>query len=127
MIITMWLLSFSFYYDIVWLAVVANLVFTFMLYFGGTGPCFVWTNEVAEPFVVGLSLMAGWLISITVSKLFPYLYQYLPLYWTPMTQTIAGTVLFVLYRPFFIETKDKSTQAIRDEFARFKYNIFRTD
>jgi len=52
-IIMMWILAIAFYFEIIPLAIAANLCFCFILYFSSVGVAFVWPNECAQPFVCG--------------------------------------------------------------------------
>jgi hypothetical protein len=124
-IVLMWVLSISFYWEIIPLAVGANLAFSFVLYFSCIGVCYVWPNECAQPFVCGLGICVNWILKSLVSEILPYIYEGLPLYFTPLIMSAAGTVCFIFMRPLFIETKGKSIQAIADEFARFEYSLLK--
>ena len=74
-IICMWLLAFSFYFNFVNLAVCVNLVFIFTLYFGINGICYVFVNELSEPFTVGIGFGVGWGMRAVVGLLLPYMYD----------------------------------------------------
>ena len=123
--ICMALMALSFYYDWVWLAIASNLVYCFILYFGTLGITYVLTNEISEPFVIGLGCATNWGTKSLISYLLPTIYDNLPLYWTPMIQAMAGLFMWVLIRPLYLESKGKSCKEISDEYAAFKYSIFR--
>lgn len=77
-VICMWLLSFAFYFDLVYFAVAVNLVFIFILYCGQNGITFVFVNELSEPFVVGVGFALSWSLRSLLGIILPILYQNLP-------------------------------------------------
>ena len=58
--LAMWAMALAFYYNWVGLAVAANLVYCFTLYFGMNGLVYVYMNEISEPFVVGIGFAVSW-------------------------------------------------------------------
>ena len=85
---------------------------------------FIWPNEVAQPFVIGLGYACNWFVKSIVSKLIPLLYNNLELYWLPLIMSCSGLVCIIFYRPFFLETKGKTISAIQLDYLNFKYNLF---
>ncbi len=120
----MWVMAFAFYYDWVDLAVAANLVYCFLLYFGTLGITFVLMNEISEPFVIGLGCATNWATKSILGYILPFIYDNLPLYCTPGIDAFVGLIMWVLIRPLYLESKDKTYKQISDEYANFKYGIF---
>jgi hypothetical protein len=58
--LAMWTMALAFYYNWVGLAVAANLVYCFTLYFGMNGIVYVYLNEISEPFMVGIGFAFSW-------------------------------------------------------------------
>jgi len=69
MVAMMWCMSLGFYMNWLYVSVTSNLLFTFILYFSVTGSCFVWPNEVSQPFVVGLGFTVNWIMKNIASEI----------------------------------------------------------
>ena len=121
--VCMYLLALSFYFEWQWFALDVNLFYTFLLYFGTVGITFVFMNEISEPFTVGVAVAVNWIAKSIVNLALPYIYNGLPLFWTPLIMAICGMVLWILIRPLYLESKDKTYVEISKEYSEFKYNI----
>ena len=95
------------------------------MYFGAIGVKYVWTNEAAQPFVNGLGNSTNWLCKSIVAFILPVIYEDFPLYWTPLIMSICGVVMYIFLRPMIIETKGKSLEGIKLEYAKYKFSLFK--
>jgi len=86
---------------------------------------YVWTNEAAQPFVNGLGNSTNWLCKSIVSFILPVIYEDFALYWTPLIMSAAGAFMYIWLRPMIIETKGKSLEGIKLEYAEFKFGVFK--
>ena len=55
-IICMYVISYAFYFNIVWLAVIGQLVITFALYFGNIGMMYTFYSEVSDSLTTGICI-----------------------------------------------------------------------
>lgn len=120
----MWIMAFSFYFEFINLAIASNILYSFVLYFTTIGVCYVWPNEVVQPFTCGLGICCSWIAKSTVSEYLPYIYEGLPLYWTPLIQSISGVFLFILTRPLFLESQGQSLATMTNRYSNYKYRLF---
>lgn len=122
LIVSMLLMSISFYLNDPVLAFYSFCLANFSLYFGNLGIYYVYVNELGEPFIVGLGLAVLWIVKTIMATLLPYLYKPYPIYLTPFVQVILGIICFIFMRPVFIETRGKTSLEIKKEYAKLQYN-----
>ena len=94
-----------------------------MLYFG-LASVFIFPNEVCQPFVSGLGYAMNWFSKSIMGWILPFLYNGLPIYWTPFIMVCIGILVFIVIRPLILETQGKTFQGIEFEYSKFKYNLF---
>lgn len=123
-IFCLWLMSLSFYFEMAYLAAFGNMLYTYSIYFGTIGVCYIYPNEIAQPFVLGIGCFINWFVKSVVSKILPFIYLNTPLCVTPMILSTLGLIVFIFIRPFYLESKGKTLKGIYVEFANFKYNLF---
>ena len=99
------------------------MIFIFTLYFGNNGLTYVFVNELAEPFVVGLGFAVSWGLRSVLGLLIPIIYDNLELYWTPMIMSFTGITFWFLFKPLYVEARGKDYVQISYEYANFKYDI----
>ena len=122
-IICMWLLSLCFYFEMINTAFAVSLIFTLTYWFGNSGVHQVYLNEIAEPFVVGIGFGVNWAMKCIMGLFLPWLFDNVALYWTPLLMTALGLVFYIIFRPLYLETRNKTYTQISEEYADFKYKI----
>ena len=124
LIISMWIMSLSFFLNNSTLAFVSFVLANFSIYFGNLGIYYVYVNELGEPFIVGLGLAFLWIFKTIVATILPYIFNPYPIYWTPFIMAITGMISFIFIRPLFLETNKKTSMEIKKDYADLKYKLF---
>lgn len=93
------------------------------MYLGTNGICYVFVNELSEPFVVGLGFGVSWALRAILGLIIPIMYDNLELYWTPLIMAGLGIFFWIIFKPLYVEAKDKSYIDICNEYANFQYDI----
>lgn len=73
--ICMYLLAVAFYMNWVWFAFSVQLIYSFILNMGTIGITFVFMNEIAEPFSVGVAMATNWICKSLIGLVLPYIYD----------------------------------------------------
>ena len=92
---------------------------------GTIGITFVFMNEIAEPFSVGVAMATNWICKSLIGLVLPYIYDGQPLFFTPLIMAFIGMILWVLVRPQYLESKDKTYEQISKEYAEFEYKMLK--
>jgi len=61
--------------------------------------CSLYITELAEPFVIGVSIGFLWIVKSLIAFMYPFLYSDYPLYYSPALNFILGTIMFIFMRP----------------------------
>lgn len=120
-LIFMWCQSFSIYYNYYTMTIISTVCYSFGSNFTSS-IMYVYLNEIAEPFVVGLSISALWFSKTLMNEILPFTFIRSQMYWSPLSMTLLGTVMFIQIRPLYIETKGKTKTQIQREYLNQKYN-----
>ena len=80
-------------------------------------------NEIAEPFVIGIAFSGLWFTRTIVNIYLPYTFNWQQIYWCPASQVITSTIMFILIRPLYIESKGKTREQMKKEYKEHKYNL----
>ena len=105
------------YYKLVFFAAVCTVSFQ-LSGLVQSASCYVYNNEISQPFVVAMGFSIGFVVRSIVAKTIPLIYENYPLHWTPFCMFFSGTITFLLFRPMLIETKNRSIQAIENDYAK---------
>ena len=122
-LVFIWGITFCFYFKYGTQAVVCSACYYFAC---NQSICvlYVYLNEICEPFVSGISISGLWLTRTIVNIYLPYTFNWQQIYWCPATQVITSTIMFVLIRPLYIESKGKTREQMKKEYKEHKYNLF---